>query len=182
MGARWRYWSLKEVSSANLPWINLPVGYGRSWNLSLELCAKLRLKLFHSDHLWLVGMLRGGMGSMTRSSIHWRQDPASQSTKCSEEISPGRTMASSGQNGQTFGLHLKRRLAWSAFYYFTWGVNMFFQGTCFFLYWMFRVTYPCWWGAHGGMETLEDPEEKRGRGVSKQDPLGETYICKQQQQ
>lgn len=111
------------------------------------------------------GYVKGGMGSMTRSSIHWRQDPASQSTKCSEEISPGRTMASSGKNGQTFGLHLKR-LTWSAFYYFM-RVNMFFQGTCFFLYWMFRVTYPCWW-VHTVGWAAEDPEEKKGRGVSKQ--------------
>ena len=112
------------------------------------------------------GYVGGGMGSMTRSSIHWRQEPASQSTKCSEAISLERIMAPSGKNGQTFGLDLKRRLAWSAFYYLMRGKHV-FSGH------MLLPVLDVWghisllMGYTQWDREAEKPQEKRRRGVSR---------------
>lgn len=165
-----------EVSSCKPSLDNLPVGYGRSWNLSLEPRVKLRLKLFHFDHLWLVGMLGGGMGSMTRSSIHWRHEPASQSTKCSEETSPGRTMASPAKMGKHLVYTWRGGLP-GLHFTISRGISMFFQGTCFFLFGCLGSHIPVD-GVHTvGWRGWRARREERKRGFQA-DPFGK-LLCLQ---
>ena len=161
---------------ANPVWIILHWGMGGVGVYFLGAMGKTKTGIISFWQPFTCGYVRGWHGVPRLEAVSTGDKNQPIKAQCLEEISPGRTMAPSGslKNRQTFSLHLKRRLSSSAFYCFMLA-NLFFQGTCCFLYWTLRVTHPCWWGTRGGKERLKS---QRGREaeVFPGSSFGETFM------